>query len=295
MADVTVDLPFLFPRGNVDVEKESHLYRVIEGDTNDQITDEYTLRKAPIKEIEEVTGVYNGDSGHTFVKGTDYELSADNERIVWLNGDRPDDNTDFFVDYRSRSIIDRYLESGEEELDEVEAEIEETLSSKVVSGAQGEELDRIGALFGETIGKRRGRTDQQYRLYLKSVARSFISRGTKSGIKTAISAATDVPVGDITIIEDFNDNAYEVVVVPNTPVKSQVLNDVAEIADPSGVERLTTRFDIDDDAVAARDEAVAREPTSSAEILGADDGVAISSAATSLWNDYDWNDENWAG
>lgn len=290
-----VDLPDIFPRGTVDVSDEQHLYRVFEGTTSDESKDEYTLDKAPIKEIQSVIGTKNGGE-YEFVNGTDYELSSDSERLVWLNGDRPDDNTNFRVNYTARSIIDRYIESGESELDDAEKDLENALSSKFVDEATGDELDEIGKLFGDTVGSRRGRTDPQYRFYLKSVARSFISRGTKSGIKAAISAATEVPVEDITISEDFQNNAYEVVVIPNTPVKSEILNEVAQIADPSGIKLRSTRFEISPDTIGVDDSVGSVLPIQTNESFVANDAVTeVSSSPTNNWNGYDWDTEDWAG
>lgn len=244
MVNYTPQLPDIFPQGDIKVSKEKHLYKTYEGDSFDPVLEEkeYTIDKAPVKKIIEITGVSSGES-KTFVQGTDYVLSSDNERIVWQDdpADRPDAGSLFYITYRCQSIISRYLESSGEELHDIDGDIEEVISSKFVDSATGDNLDEIGKIFG-ALGQRRGRTDTQYRIYLKSIVQSFISRGTVNGIKVAISAATEVPVKDISIIEDFTKNEYEVVVVPNNPVNGVIIEEIAEIADPSGINQVLTRF-----------------------------------------------------
>lgn len=243
--DTTIELPNIFPQGKIKVEDESHLYETFEGGDFEPVLEqfEYTLDKAPVDEIVSVTGVVDSNSV-TFTEGTDYELSADSERIVWQDtssAERPDPGSLFYVTYRCDSIISRYLASSEEELDVVNEEIDDVVAAKFVDSAEGRELDELGEIFG-ALGQRNGRTDTQYRIYLKSVVQSFISRGTVNGIKLAVSAATDVPIGDIQINEDFDTNEYEIRVVPNNPVTGSVIEEIAEIADPSGVSQIRTRF-----------------------------------------------------
>ena len=111
-----VSLPDIFPMDEVVVDGEEHIYQVYQGNQGPLPEDEYTLNKAPITEIRSVTGV-NNESEYEFEQGVDYKLSQDSERIVWINGDRPDPGTVFHVTYRSDSIIGRYGETADEELD----------------------------------------------------------------------------------------------------------------------------------------------------------------------------------
>jgi len=239
--NVDIELPDIFPQSNVNVEEEPHIFDVKEGSLEDLKKLEYTLNKAPIYGIKRVTGTRQG-SEYTFEKGVDYELSNDANRLIWLENNLPDDNTEFYVTYQSESIISRYISSSEKELEISEEHINEVIDSKFVSTAEGDELDELGKLFGPTIGQRRGRNDEEYRVYLRSVVQSFTSRGTKTGIKLAISAATDIPIEDIEIIEDFRNNEYSIGILPQTPVAGTLLEDVAEIADPSGIKQLSTRY-----------------------------------------------------
>lgn len=261
----------------VDYELTPKTETVIGDFTFDEDTDEYLLRY----QVDLGTDSATDDSGDTYTRGTDYAIVDSDDHygdmLVWLeDGDTPEDNetftviydvtfptsvlqwqTDgnnlpqassiFYVTYRAESVISRYLDAHEDELDDVEGALQEVINNKFVDSASGEALDELGKLFGPTIGKRRGRSDQQYRIYLKSIVQSFVSRGTVNGIKLAISAATEVPLDDIVINEDFEDVEYEVQVQASTPVTVELLEEVAEIADPSGVDQVRTRFVTDPD------------------------------------------------
>ena len=120
-------------------------------------------------------------------------------------------------------------------------------------------------------------------MYIKSVVQSFISRGTKSGIKLAISAATDVPIEDIEIRENFQQNSYEIVVLPNTAVTVSLIENVSEIADPSGVEQVLTRFPIDEEEINLDDRTIVREPVEAdPESASAEDNTLVDDNKNSL-------------
>lgn len=243
-----------------------------------------------------------------------YDVTFENSVLEWQQSGNnlPKANSQFYVTYTADSIINRYLSANEARLDQVEDAVTEVINNKFVDSASGESLDRLGRLFGPLIGKRRGRTDEQYRIYLKSVVQSFISRGTVNGIKLAVSAATDVPLEDITIDEDFSETGYEVRVVPNTPVVGSLIEEVAEIADPSGVEQLATTFELDPEEIdladsvettvgnridefIASDDLVNIDPNNvtTSEELTVDDGTTVAENSVA-WDTADWNSFDWA-
>lgn len=331
MTDYKPQFPEIFPESEIKVKDEEHRYETFEGDSFDPVIEEkeYTLDKAPVDAIVEVTGILSGAT-YEFEQGSDYVLSDNNEDIVWQDdGNRPDAGSKFYVTYRCDSILSRYIESSGDELDKVDDELQELIKSKFVDHAAGNDLDEIGKLFG-FLGGRNGRTDKQYRIYLKSVVQSFVSRGTVNGIKLAISAATDVPVDDISINENFQDNEYEIVVIPNNDVTGSVIEQVAEIADPSGVYLSVTRFLIDEDIVTIDDsssrkvskkeeeemfvtdsfnttsrtrfETILLEDDNntnenkflSSDQSSSDDAVTKTKEESVYWDENDWNSFNWA-
>lgn len=196
----------------------------------------YTLPKAPVLTVHGVA-----DDNETYVGGIDYDLIEDSEgRIVeidWsIGGDQPDDGTDFIVDITFRTIIERYTAAHAEEFDFLDEEVENVIESHEIDNAQGDDLDRLGAIFGE-LGRRRGRSDTDYRVYLKSVVQSFNGRGSLSGLQFAIASAIGADPSDIEIVERFDQLEYDVQIFNvDTPFISSAINDLAELADPSVVE-----------------------------------------------------------
>lgn len=273
--DYTPQLPEIFPDRDLKVEDEPHSYETTEGDGGAILEErEYTIDKAPINRVISVTGVTGGEAVE-FTQGTDYELSPDKERIVWKDdpADRPDAGSTFYISYNSESIISRYIAAGEEEFESIDDELQSVIKSKFVDEATGKELDRLGSLFG-IIGKRNGRGDKQYRIYLKSIVQSFVSRGTVNGIKLAISAAAGTPVDDIKIVEDFQQNGYDIIITPKSPVVGTVIEDVSQIADPSGIELGLVRFRFEPEEVGIAD------PVDITEGNQVSDGVTLDDAAT---------------
>jgi hypothetical protein len=93
------------------------------------------------------------------------------------------------------------VESHEEIFNFLQDDINKIILSRQVDNATGNDLDRIGKLFGE-IGKRRGRNDKEYASYLKSVVKGFRARGTVPDIKFALDNAlfegnTDAQIEEI--------------------------------------------------------------------------------------------------
>lgn len=249
----------------------------------------------------------NPDNGESF--RTSYDVTYPDSAIEWqTDGDKlPKVGTKFYTTYRAPSVISRYLDASEERLDNVEDAIQGVIEAKYIDTASGQELDEIGNLFGSLIGKRRGRTDDQYRVFLRSAIQSFTSRGTVNGIKLAVSAATDVPLEDITIDEDFEDNSYQVIVVAATPVTGSLLEEIAEVADPSGVNQERTRFTIPADEIQVDDsvetpeggeasdttgidDAVTQKRTTASDTTGIDDATTSTIGDVAFWDQDNWND-----
>lgn len=249
----------------------------------------------------------NPDNGEAFT--TSYDVTFEDSAVEWQTDadNRPQVGSRFYVTYRAPSIISRYLDVGEEELTEVDDILQSVIEAKYINTASGDELDQIGKLFGSLIGKRRDRTDDQYRVFLRSAIQSFISRGTTNGIKLAVSAATDVPLEDITIDENFEDNSYQIIVVAATPVTGSLLEEIAEVADPSGVNQVRTRFTIPidemeaDDAIAippgaaasdeaASDDTATTQRTTASDTAFSDDAPSFTTGPVAFWSQDNWND-----
>lgn len=237
-----------------------------------------------------------------------YTTTFANSVIRWKSNDRPDAGTTFFVTYRSDSIISRYIEASDEEFKSVDDELNAIIESKFVDFASGDELDEMGKIF-EELGKRGGRDDVEYRTYLKSVVQSFVSRGTKHGIKLAVAAATGLDLDEINIIEDFPNSTYEVELPAGAPVAGSTVEEIADIADPSGIELASTRFlageeEIEiEDAISVSIAPVVNEDVSindTATVNGnkitvtettfSNDGVTVSTSSSTSTTEWEPND-----
>lgn len=208
-------------------------------------TDVYPIKKAPAYKVFEVTS-----GGTTFAENVDYDLiensDGDYVSIDWSIGGNSPNNGDLFrIDQVYDSVLSRYAAAHDDEMQTLSDDIEEIVyirhvgegpNSGDITKASGDELDRLGAIYGP-LGDRQQRSDSSYRAYLKSIASSFEGRGSRSGLKFAIAAAVNGDVEDVEIVEDVENLSYTIRISNlQGGVLSSVINDLAELADPSGVE-----------------------------------------------------------
>lgn len=135
----------------------------------------------------------------------------------------------------SASVFANFINQHEIQVREMDADFDYIRRSRNVDTSAGQDLERLGSLYGE-LGKRRNRDNDEYRTYLKGLVQSFNARGTKPGLKFAIASAVNTDVENIVIEEDFTNNEYSIR-IQDTDVGflGSVVNEVAELADPSGV------------------------------------------------------------
>lgn len=237
--------PEIYPDDSITIEDESHDFVVLnyeDGTSSTKYT--YMLDKAPVERIREVRGTVD-DTTYTFEQGTDYALvDDDNDGEVdsidfSVGGKQPDDNTAFYTTYVAQPIISRFAEGHSEETTVTSDKIAAAIESHQIDNAEGTELDHLGSLFGE-LGKRRGRNDDEYRAFIKSIVQSFNGRGTLPGLRFAIAAGIGAEPDNININEDFEKVGYTIRIEnTDTSFLSGVINEMADLADPSGVELLS--------------------------------------------------------
>lgn len=242
--NIQENLPSVVPRGTFR-ETETKEFTVLNYDDGSSSTQTvYQLDKAPIVSVESVTAVVNNIET-SLQEGTDYAVIDDTgdgqpDSVDFsIGGKNPDDNTQFTVTYITKPVITRYLSAYNEQSTQVADSIDSAIASRQVNNATGSDLDQIGGLFGE-LGRRRGRSDQEYRAFLKTIVQSFSGRGTIPGLKFAIAAGIGTDSSNVIIIEDFDQTGYEIRLNNiDTTFLSSVVNDLAELADPSGVDLLS--------------------------------------------------------
>jgi hypothetical protein len=122
----------------------------------------------PAQDVRGITGTLEIDEGadeehHSFLKGIDFELSEGDNAVVWVEGgDRPKDETTFFVDYfrpNSRSPITDINVGGVartlgeaigREIATVYEQINQAYRSGFLETAQGKSLDLVVSILGIT-------------------------------------------------------------------------------------------------------------------------------------------------
>lgn len=298
-----ISLPQIFPVGEIKVEDEEHRFTTYQDNFGDVLEQtEYRLEKAPIQSVVTVEGIHD-DIPVIFTQGEDYTLSQTNSDIIWLDGGRhPDPGTTFEVTYRSESVISRYIGAHEDEFRDLEDDIEEIRRAKFIDYAEGEELDRIGQIFGR-LGQRLGKNDdsrepiddEAYRVYLKSIVQSFVSRGTQNDMRKAIAAANGIDIERVQLIEDFQGNDYEVVISTGTPLRSSLIEEIADIADPSGIGQTGTTFTVPPDTATSSDSV---SLSFGNKFFGGEFVAQDSVEPTQeliVWDKGDWNEFNYAG
>jgi hypothetical protein len=278
--DPIENFPEIFPRGTITVEGEPHTFVVQNYEDGTSHTKYvYGIDKAPVDRVETVTGTVRG-SPYVFDKGVDYQVVDDDgdgepDAIDWdVGGEQPDDNTEFEVTYVAESVISRYTDAHDDVLNETDVKVDEVIKSSQINNASGDDLDRIGEIFGD-LGRRRGRTDTEYRVFLKSIVQSFKGRGTVPGIRFAVASGLALDADDIDIDEDFVNVEYQIILSEWTSHSGSVIEDLADLADPSGVELSGITYQIDEERVEFDDTVSITADVTFTDGVGANDTVSV--------------------
>jgi len=133
--------------------------------------------------------------------------------------------------------LQQWLSELQAEADDVDIALDDVLDSIQVENASGRALDELGKDFG-VLGKRRGRPDDQYSAFLLGLVAAFDGRGTPPGLRLAIAVGTLANQDDVSLIEDFDTQEYEVVLENEawSPHRSGTVRNLADLADPSVVQ-----------------------------------------------------------
>lgn len=168
----------------------------------------------------------------------------------------------------TESTFSRYVSAHSEEMESIDSDIEYLISSRQIDNATADDLEAIGSLFGP-IGERRGRSDSEYRAYLKSVVNSFKGRGTVPGIQFAIAGALGLNTYDITVIEHFRELENSLHINTWNRHRVDTVVDMFDIAKPSVVQlRTPIRYSVSSDDYELEGEASATNVVDESRGLG---------------------------
>ena len=110
--------------------------------------------------------------------------------------------------------------------------------------------------------------DAAYRAYLMSLIASFQGVGTISGIKKAVSSGLLVDEDDVVIIEDFQQNKYDVRLLEWSAHSGSTVERLADLADPLAIELVKVQYDVGVDE------------TRTADDVSVDSGLKVTDSAT---------------
>jgi len=108
-------------------------------------------------------------------------------------------------------------------------------------------LDRIGQVFGE-IGRRRGRNDRDYRRFLNSLVPVLSGRGQVPTLKEAVAISLGMDAESIGVDENFQELEFEIILSDFwEPHQGSAIESIVDRARPSGVEHVSTRYQVPDE------------------------------------------------
>jgi hypothetical protein len=139
-----------------------------------------------------------------------------------------------------------------DEFDSLEADTEAVQDSLFVNTADGQSLDLIGDDFG-ALGQRRGRDDEAFRQFLRSVVPAFDGRGTERDVEVAVAAGVVVDPDEIDLRQDFDNREYEVELFDWSAHKTGTVHELADLADPVAVDRVDPLYYFSDEVAVGVD------------------------------------------
>jgi hypothetical protein len=185
------------------------------------------------------------------------------------------ENFPYVIPRDPASVIKRYIDAHDDEIETFEDKLDEVMDSHQIDNATGDELDEIGKIFGR-LGKREGRDDQDYRIYLKTIVQAFNGRGTVPGIISAVAAGLGEPEENIEVTEDYQNLEYDIIIKDWPSHKGSTVEELADLADASVAQLNKTIYKIEEDETGISDTINTTVSTKvAAEDISIDDAVSI--------------------
>lgn len=129
-----------------------------------------------------------------------------------------------------------FIDAHQAEVDGLRDDLMQVQRSLQINHAEDQSLTLIGNDFGR-LGARRGRDDEAYRSYLRSLVPAFDGRGTTGDVRFAVAAGLTIDMAAVSLREDFDAVEYEVVLEDWEAHKTGIIREMAELADPAAVSR----------------------------------------------------------
>jgi hypothetical protein len=142
-----------------------------------------------------------------------------------------------FAIFRDGATLRVIIESIQDEFDTLQTDTEAVEDSLSIETATGQSLDLIADEFG-AVGRRRGRSDTQFRQFLQGLEPAFGGRGTERDVEVAVAAGVVESPADVDLREDFSNQEYEIELLEFESHSSTTVRELAELADPVAVDRV---------------------------------------------------------
>lgn len=184
------------------------------------------------------------------------------------------ENFPYVIPRDPASVIKRYIDAHDDEIETFEDKLDEVMDSHQIDNATGDELDEIGKIFGR-LGKREGRDDQDYRIYLKTIVQAFNGRGTVPGIISAVAAGLGEPEESIEVTEDYQNLEYDIIIKDWPSHKGSTVEELADLADASVAQLNRTVYKVDEDETGISDSLEITEGQVVGDEMVADDAAFV--------------------
>jgi|APHM01.1.fsa_nt_gi hypothetical protein len=202
--------------------------------------------------------------------------------------------------------IVNFTDAFSEEIDDFGVTIDDVRQSHFINQASGTELDIIGEQYG-ILGGRDGRSDEEYRQYLKSLVPVFRFKGTVPGIRAAVGAGLDINDGinsdeqDVFIKERFEENPptdeahleYTIVFENWTPHRGSTVEELSQLSDASMAKLRRAQYNIDTDTTVASDDVTVEEAKFVSDTTVTSDTITPDKNIV-VWEQGDWESMHWA-
>ena len=203
------------------------------------------------------------------------------------------------------TVIVKLTDSFTDELNEFGNDITSVQESRFINEASGKELDQLGKQYG-ILGGRDGRTDDEYRQYLKSLVPVFRFQGTVPGIRAAVAAGLDLNDGlgggtqDIFVKEHFEDDPptdeehleYTLIFENWTPHRGATVEELAELSDSSMSRLRQPQYNIEKDITIISDSITVEEAINIPDTTTSTDTIRRD-INTVVWDSGNWNSMHW--
>lgn len=192
-----------------------------------------------------------------------------------------------------QSTFRRFFRGVQIDLDNRDESLDYVKASHQIDNAAGQDLDLIGAQFGK-LGKRQERGDGLYRNHLKSIVAAFGASGTEDDVKFAIATGVVADTSDISLQEYVSALEYDISIAEWQPHSTNLIENLSDYAEPSGVERRgPIKYSLDDTVVNVRGDQVERGTSFTAP--PAQISVSASDVTGTIVNDDGFGADNLGG